>query len=203
MSARWVIIGDVIASRSHPDRRSLAAALEGAFGQVAARVPTGEGPAITVGDEFQAAYPHRDDVLAATFWLHVALVGQARVRMGIGYGEITHDEGRFPFGQDGPAWWRAREALERVAASETARGRLRRLTAVEGADDPLVDRYLAVRDHLVAGLDPDDAIVLTGLADGDPQTVIAERLGVHPSSVSRRIADHGLRALLLGGMADR
>ncbi len=201
MDARWAVIGDVVASRRHPDRRSLAAALEDAFERVAARVPSGDGPLATIGDEFQASYPNRDDALAATLWIHVALVGQARVRMGIGHGEIIHDEGRFPFGQDGPAWWRAREALERVASSESGRGRPRRLTAVEGADDPLVDRYLTVRDHLVAELDSDDAVVLGALADGASQLAIADRLGVHPSSVSRRITDHGLRELLVGAEA--
>lgn len=198
MDARWVVVGDVVASRAHADRPTLAAALEQAFSEARRRVPGGDGPITTVGDEFQASYPDRDDVLAATLWVHVALIGHARVRMGIGHGEITYDEGRFPFGQDGPAWWRAREALDVVAASEAGRGRPERWTAAAGVDDPIVDRYLAVRDHLVARLDADDATVLRGLADGVSQAELAGRLDVHPSSVSRRIADHGLRELLVG-----
>lgn len=196
MSASWAVVGDVIASRGHPDRVALGERLAAVWAEVAGRVEGGLGPATTVGDEFQALYEDRTALLVATFWIRVALVGHAEVRMGIGHGEVTVDAGRFPFGQDGPAWWAAREALERVEASERGRGRLRRRTAVEGADDDLLDGYLVLRDEALGRIDAADGVILRGLADGRPQAEVAAGLGVNESSVSRRITDHGLRALL-------
>ena len=117
--------------------------------------------------------------------------------MGIGYGTVDVDTERFPFGQDGPAWWAARDALERVEASEAGRGRLRRRTAVHGGDDPLLDGFLVLRDEVLAGVDATDGRILLGLADGVGQGAIASDLGLNESSVSRRITDHGLRALLV------
>lgn len=194
MDARWVLIGDVVGSRNHPDRAALQRRLGEALAWTAAQVPTDHPPTVTVGDEFQAAYPTRADAFEASFWLHVCLLVDVRIRIGIGHGEITVDDGRFPLGQDGPAWWVARDALAVVEAGEAKSGA--RWTAAAGHDDPLATPYLIARDLVLRGLDGVDGLILRRLVAGVTQRDIADELGINPSSVSRRIRERGLRELL-------
>lgn len=65
-----------------------------------------------------------------------------------------------------------------------------------GPLDELLNGYLMLRDHLLAGLDPTDLEILRSLDRGESQRAIAERIGLHPSSISRRARGHGLLTLL-------
>jgi hypothetical protein len=119
-----------------------------------------------------------------------------RLRIGIGWGELlAEDPARKPFGEDGPCWWRARDAIEAVERS--GRG-AQRATAIKTgtALDPLLNDYLLLRDTLIFGLDDSDARIALGLLSGRTQTDLAGELGINKSSVSRRANTHGILALV-------
>ncbi len=196
------LIGDVIGSRRHPDRRVLARVLSKALDRVNEVVEGLQPLTVTIGDEFQGTYRTIGDALMVSLRLGAATVGEVDVRVGIGWGElIVQEPGRSPFGQDGPCWWRAREALDRVRTAERS---YRwppswRTAAITGTQtDGLLEAYLMARDHILGRLDAIDGKILWGLLDGTSQTELAESLGLDKSSVSRRARTHGLLALVRG-----
>lgn len=194
------VIGDVIRSRKHPDRAALQMALERALRETDRLVPPVHGLTITLGDEFQGVYETIQQAVDATLVVQLELLGESSVRFGIGKGEVLFvDEPRWPFGQDGPLWWRAREALEAVVAGEIANTTPRsRRTAYrgEGPEDSTLNSLLILRDQIAARLDAVDAAILRKLMAGETQAAIAAELELHPSSVSRRVQRHGIAVLL-------
>jgi hypothetical protein len=156
---------------------------------------------MTIGDEFQGVYRTVAEASHATFLVQLHLVGVAKVRFGIGVGTITMASGHGPYGQDGPAWWSARSAIEEVKDAERRYGAPPRwATAISGDDGrhgPL-RAYLQLRDHLMGDVDEIDADILDGLLRGDSQTEIARKLDIDKGAVSRRVSGHGLSALLWG-----
>jgi hypothetical protein len=188
------LIGDMVASRQAPDRQRLQTEMESVFEGVGDVL--GETPVFTIGDEFQVRYPTINEAFDASLLLHLKSAGLTGLRIGIGWGELlAEDPGRRPFGEDGPCWWRAREAIEAVEGS--GRG-AQRATAVrtETALDTLLNDYLLLRDTLIRGFDDNDSRIALGLLSGRSQTELAKELGVNKSSVSRRANTHGILALV-------
>jgi hypothetical protein len=156
----------------------------------------GEAPVFTIGDEFQVRYPTVDEAIEASLQLHLRSAGLTRLRIGIGWGELlAEDPARKPFGEDGPCWWRARDAIEAVERS--GRG-AQRATAIktETTLDTLLNDYLLLRDTLIFGFDDSDARIALGLLSGRTQSDLAGELGINKSSVSRRANGHGILALV-------
>jgi hypothetical protein len=197
------VLGDVVASRRHPDRERRLAAIGGALDLANRRVPATQPLTPTIGDEFQGLYVDLVSALDATLVVRLALLGEVDVRFGIGSGELLeYDAARAPFEQDGPAWWAAREAVDMVRDLEQRRERPRGLRtrwideAVEAsAQVGAVNAFLQCRDELVAAMDPRDADALLGLLVDEPLTSIAKRLGVSVSAVSQRAIRGGLYAI--------
>ena len=186
------LIGDVVASRQAPDRRLLQERLVAILEQEGQRhgVPLD----LTLGDEFQGRYPSLQAALAASWFLHIASTGVARLRIGIGWGElIVEGSDETPFGQDGPAWWQAREAVEAVEKSSQP---VRTLVVTATPWDMFFNSYLRLRDSHLEDLDEVDARILLGLVDGETQRSLAERLQLHESSISRRVSRHLLTTLV-------
>lgn len=190
------VIGDIVGSRRAPDRQRLQSDMESVFEAVGGLL--GETPVFTIGDEFQARYPTVGEAIEASLLLHLMTVGLTSLRMGIGWGELlAEDPARKPFGEDGPCWWRARDAIELVEGSSRGRG-ARWATAIrtETALDMLLNDYLLLRDTVLSGFDPIDSRIAIGLLAGRTQTELAEVLGLNKSSVSRRAHSHGIVALV-------
>ena len=194
----WVaaLIGDLVASREAADRLELQRKIDSVFTEIDELV--GGKPAFTIGDEFQGSYPTIAEAVEASLQLHLRTVGVTEMRIGIGWGElIAEDPERTPFAQDGPCWWRAREAIEAVEHSGRGRGpRLHTAIRTETTLDPLLNHYLLLRDTLLEGFDETDAQIAIGLLSGRSQTELAGLLGVNKSSVSRRANAHGILALI-------
>jgi hypothetical protein len=93
------------------------------------------------------------DAIEASIQLHLRSLGLIRLRIGIGCGElIAEDPARSPFGQDGPCWWRARDAIEVVDSSSQGNAQgLRTAVRTETSFRPVAQwlsgapRYLAHR----------------------------------------------------------
>ncbi len=185
------LIGDVVASRQSPDRARLQDQLSSVLAEVSELIEA--RLAMTLGDEFQGRFDRLDTAIAASWHLHVRTLGIARLRIGLGWGEIFVDTGQAaPFGQDGPAWWRARDAIEVV---ESTSHPLRTVVKTETEWDPMMNAYLTLRDTHLDSLDATDAAILVGLQAGETQRALADRLGLHESSVSRRVSRHLLAVL--------
>ncbi len=194
------VIGDVVGSRHSFARSDLQRHLRSALTRVNDLVPADQPLQITIGDEFQALYADLSHAVEATLWIRVQLVEHADVRLGIGWGELTFSNpDRIPYDQDGPCWWRAREAVDAIRAEAGAHGHspARRTIVLSGsALDELLNAHLGLRDEVISRLDETDAAILDAMSRGETLTAIAERLQVNKSSVSRRARSHGLYTIL-------
>jgi hypothetical protein len=141
--------------------------------------------------------------LEATLLVRLALLDAAGVRFGIGSGALARfDAARVPFEQVGPAWWAAREAVDRVRDAaqrqEMSRGLRTRWVGAD-PDQPVlvaaVNAFLRCQDELVAAMDPRDAATMLGLLAGEPLTAIAEAQGVSVSALPQRAIRGGLYAI--------
>jgi hypothetical protein len=194
----WVaaLIGDMVGSRQAPHRLDLQRRV-GAVLEEVGRV-VGGNPSFTIGDEFQGRFPTLADAVEASLQLHLRTLGLIRLRIGIGWGELLgEDPEQTPFAQDGPCWWRARDAIE--AVDRSTRGRapgLRTAARTETGLDPLLNGYLLLRDTTLGEFDDVDARIAIGLIDGLNQAELAGEIGLNKSSVSRRASAHGILALV-------
>lgn len=193
------VIGDVVGSRALADRAAAQQALDSALTAANDRVAATEPLQPTIGDEFQGRFRTVEAALTATLRVQLAMTATAAVRFGVGWGQLlVRDPDRAPYGQDGPAWWAARAALEDIEHAGRARGAFAgAATGLRAADDvadpPVGARLaalramLACRDALVAGGDARDARLTLAVLDGASVTDCAAREGISPSAVSQRL----------------
>lgn len=193
------VIADVVRSRSYEDRDALQQLIERVLAEGAAAVPPREAFAATVGDEFQAVYDTLPRALAGTLHIQLGLPDGAALRFGLGSGEVrpvASDTGNV---QDGPGWWRAREAIEAIEAREASLPSAR--TGFVGPDpeeSALVNAYLLARDQLLAGLNVRARRYARHALEGRSQADIATELGVTQPAVSQALRRPAARALLEG-----
>lgn len=145
---------------------------------------------MTLGDEFQGDFSSLEAAVRASLLLHLGAVGTFRMRIGIGWGELSVEAPRGgAFGQDGPMWWRARDAIERAEELSDVR---RTIVNTATTWDDFINDYLLARDQLIVDLDASNGDIARALISGVTQREIAESVGLHESSVSRRIRNHRL-----------
>lgn len=196
------LIGDIVGSRSAPDRpalhRRLVAALDDANRAFSPLVPL----RVTAGDELQGCFATVGEAVAASLWLRLHLAPDVDLRHGVGWGLLLV-LGERPRIEDGPAWWAARDAIESVEA-DAARASLRHLRTayrraddVEGPDPGPVNAALVCRDHMVGSLSDRSLRLLRGTLAGRSQVELAREEGVSPSAVSQRMRNDGLAAILV------
>lgn len=195
------LIGDLIGSRGSDDRRALHARFERALDDVNVLFDPPTPMRMQVGDEYQGVFATLGDALSASLLVRLALRPEGDIRHGIGRGDVEV-LGTSPRVEDGPGWWAARAAVERVEQSE-ARAATRTLRTAYVADDSasspdeaLVNASLLLRDELVTGLSERSLSVLRGLLAGKTQRDLAEELGISASAVSQRVRADGLGTIL-------
>ncbi len=198
-ASKAAIIGDVTGSRQTGDREDLQRALQRAMDQANEAVPPIQRLTMTVGDEFQAMYSTIAEASQAALRIRLDLWPEVDVRIGIGWGELTLEPLNPPFGQDGPCWWRAREAIEEVKAAEQSNSvprsvRTRCRTGSES--DSLINAYLSNRDQVLSGFDELDVTIANLRIKGMSQKEIANEVGLAQSSISRRLQTHGILTIL-------
>jgi hypothetical protein len=197
------VLGDVVASRRHPDPGRRRHRVDRALAVANERSTPLQPFTPTIGDEFQGLFADLVSALEATLVVRLSLLGEVDVRFGIGSGELfPFDASRTPFEQDGPAWWSAREAVDLVRATsqgqERPRGLRTRWVDADGErpfEVAAVNAFLQCRDELVAAMDPRDAAAMLGLLSDQPLTRIAEEEGVSASALSQRAIRGGLYAI--------
>jgi hypothetical protein len=111
-SCYLALIGDIKRSRGVTERAALQRAMESSIGAANARFSgdTAADFALTLGDEFQGLLRKPDAVVDVIRTIDASLEG-ARVRYGVGWGELSTDLKDVAFRMDGPCFHRAREAL--------------------------------------------------------------------------------------------
>jgi len=201
MTLAATLIGDVIASRTSPDRPALHAALQRAIESVNEMLDPIIPLRITVGDEYQGGFAALGQALSATLRLRLALAGASDVRHGVGWGEVSvlSEEPRV---EDGPGWWAAREAIddvkqrERRAAWRSLRTAFVLADGAEGPEPNAVNAALVSRDAMLARLDERGLSVLDGMLRGMTQEQIGRSLGITSAAVSQRVRRDGIAALV-------
>ncbi len=195
----FTLIGDLVGSRSLPDRGAAHRALEATLREVSERMGPVQALEPTVGDEFQGAFSTLAGATRATLLVRLALLPALDVRCGLGLGVLTvHDATRRPLLQDGPGWWAARAAVETLgerrhaavrtwyaASANEVAGDARR---ADGPPPGLVNAHLVCRDALVDRLPERGWRMLRLSLLGETQRRIAEAEGITPSAVSQQFA---------------
>jgi hypothetical protein len=193
------LLGDVIASRHSGDREELQHMLDDAMSRGNAAGQPVQPLRMTIGDEFQGLFGSVAEAVSASLQIRMTLRPTVDVRIGIGWGTLDLVPQDPPFGQDGPCWWRAREAIEEVKKSESSNSvprSVRTLVRTGESSDELINAYLVSRDHITAGWDEVDVEIARLFRDGVNQTKISEQVGLSQSSVSRRLQSHGILTVL-------
>jgi hypothetical protein len=209
----YVLIGDLVGSRRHPDRAEVQRSLGGALDAVNANITARQPLEPTLGDEFQGAYDSLGDVVLASVLVRLFLPEAMDCRAGLGHGRLAvFAADRSPVLQDGPAWWAARDAIREVA-SRAQRARFSFLrtwyfpatdSPPEGATDDLardstvagpVNAFLLCRDQMVARLSVSSRTLLRHTLLGSTQEQMAEDEGISQSAVSQRLSRSGVQAL--------
>ena len=197
---RAAVIGDLVSSRRVGVRREIQTQTEAALDRVNVRLQPEQPFRFTIGDEFQGVLTSMHAAIVASVWIRLETIDVIGVRMGIGWGELEIlDDSRNPILQDGPCWWRAREAIKMVTEWESANQRPNSTATLTVTGDEQADLFnagLILSDHLLSGFDRVDAVIATMLLDGHTQEDAASRLKVNKSSVSRRTQSHGVAALI-------
>jgi hypothetical protein len=200
-SGTWyaALLGDVIASRHSGDREELQHMLDDAMSRGNAAGQPVQPLRMTIGDEFQGLFGSVLEAISASLQIRMTLRPTVDVRIGIGWGPLDLVPQDPPFGQDGPCWWRAREAIEEVKKSESSNSvprSVRTLVRTGDGTDDLINAYLVSRDHITAGWDEVDVQIAHLFREGVNQTKISEQVGLSQSSVSRRLQNHGILTVL-------
>jgi hypothetical protein len=198
-SPRATLIGDVVGSRRAADRSRLHAAVASALHHVAAGAI--DPPSFTVGDEFQGSYPTVGAAIDAALSLRLAVGPEIDIRFGIGWGTVTVLDADTGI-QDGPAWWAARDAIQRTAEAQRQPGfALVRTTFRAPGRDPdgvaAINAALLCRDHLLGSLDERSMRILKGLMNNQSKKQLAAEEGITPSAVSQRAGRDGLDLIIL------
>jgi DNA-binding CsgD family transcriptional regulator len=178
----YTVIGDLVGSRSVPDRTAAQQALGDALAVVNASLPVEQAFEPTVGDEYQGACATLSGAVLAALVTRLTLLPVVDARCGIGFGEVTvHDATRRPLLQDGPGWWAARDAIESLdGRRDTTR------TWFAGPGREVVNAFLVCRDQIIDRLNDRGLRILRLALLGHPQKDIAELEGIWPSAVSQQ-----------------
>lgn len=201
-----VVIGDLVGSRTVPDRREVHRTLEKALVAVNAAVPARTELRVTAGDEFQGSYATLGGAIDAALRVRLELLPTLDARFGIGRGTVLILDAERGI-EDGPGWWAARAAIEEIE-ERAERAPLRALRtafhvadpdAHERAQEQAVNAALQARDHLIGDLGERSLRLLRGLLDPHTtQSDMAAVEGISPSAVSQRVRADGLGVLILG-----
>lgn len=184
------VIGDIIGSRrlKKEERAKVQARLRYVLEEIneTYRFEIAAQFLITLGDEFQGLLYFAGPAMEITQRIARAMY-PAKLRYGVGIGEIsTGIDPDKALGADGPAYHRARDCVNALRARKTQGFPV--LVRTGGAEDSLLDGLCLLLDGLVSGWSSKQAECVRSMRVLGEQLVVAERLGLTPSTVSRTLA---------------
>ncbi|GAA4489810.1 SatD family protein [Microbacterium panaciterrae] len=199
------VILDIVGSRALDDRSGAQLALDDAIARVEADTPLAVQPLRpTVGDEQQGVYPTLDAALASLLLLRLAQPEGVDCRFGVGIGpveEIDSAAGALP---EGPGWWAAREAIDRVHALQrrTVPGARTWVVAHDAQPEAAhllarqADIALLARDQLITDMSARTRRLTYGRCLGVFQRDLAAAEGITQPAVSQALATSGAGAVI-------
>lgn len=192
------LIGDLVDSRTAGDRAALQRRLEGALAGVnrASAAHLLSPATVTLGDEYQAVYGDAGS-LFADLWSVMRQVHPHRIRFSLGLGGLdTPVNRRQAIGMDGPAFHRARAAMEGPFKRS---GRLFVVTGpgdgLEGGAPAWINAALALISSDIQGWQPTRHLVFERHLRGADAKEIAAEAGISPAAVYKNIRAGGLDAM--------
>lgn len=203
------VTADIIGSRLLADRGEAQRAFDEAIARVERDLPVATyGLRPTVGDEQQAIYPNLEAALGAILLLRLALPEGVEFRYGIGIGEV----GRVPSATsaqgipDGPGWWAARNAIERVGELQKRAAPQARswIVAHESTGDQhagavrWANAYLLARDEIVGAMSERVRRLTYGRCLSLTQRELADAEGITQSAVSQGLSASGASVIVEG-----
>lgn len=200
------LIGDLVASRQHENRRQLQSLLRTTLYAVNTQLEPLQALEPTVGDEFQGGFVSPAQAARASLVLRLhLLVHGTDSRYGLGYGPISvFDTTRSPTSQDGVGWWSARTAIDRARKlADAPRTSFARTCFVQWSDEvrpPSIwaaglDAFLMCRDATVHQMNERQRRLLLGLLLGRSQSALAADEGITQGAVSQNLQRSGAFAI--------
>jgi hypothetical protein len=185
------VIGDVVGSREVVPRAELQTRLEEALDRAneTHRAAVQARFLITIGDEFQGLLKGAERVPGLLSGLRSA-VHPVELRFGLGFGGLDTELREEAIGMDGPAFHRAREAIER------ARERGTPVEVETGVSSPAFTIYSLLYASVRRGWTERQRQVFDLAAGGLDGVDIANRLGITPAAVSQHLSASGHRQVL-------
>lgn len=195
------VIIDVVDSRKLPDRAQAHQMILKTFTRVDEAVFPTRKIWATVGDEFQVVYATLNEALKASALARLLLPEGIDLRYGIGKGEIRTitetDSGPI---DDGPGWYRARDALDH-ATDLQGRGHpwLRTWAIIDSTQNhmnqSITQAHLTTRDHLIWRMTTRERRITAAWLEGKTQQEIARAEKMSQAAISQRLVTCGGRAL--------
>jgi len=185
-----VLIADIVDSRQLANRGQVQKGLARVLDQINRRGdPIASPYTLTLGDEFQAVFSGTtrifDDFVSINHALH-----PIRVRFSYGVGAITTAiNPRQALQMDGPAFYAARDGLEKLKGSDS----IATITGVSGPIGALLDSSLRVMANGMAGWRANRFAILRDLMRDDDVKRIAARLEISEVAVYKNIDVGDLR----------
>ncbi|HBO33863.1 MAG TPA: DNA-binding protein [Anaerolineaceae bacterium] len=201
------VIGDIIKSKSISDRQKTQQDLRAMLGLVNQRHEAllASRFTITLGDEFQGVFKESTELLHVLDEITFSLK-PINFRFGIGIGRLTTElDPATSIGADGPAYWKAREAIEFVHKNNDY-GRANIHLCVQDADETvvLINEILKLTALQVSGWRDSQIEVYKTIMEENilnPDEInhqqIAERLDILTSSLTRRLESSGIKRYML------
>lgn len=204
------VIADIVRSRELDDRAGAQKAIDEAITRAQADAPLARTPlTAVVGDELQGEYPTIGAAAAALLLVRLRLPDGIECRFGVGVGDVRPVELGDRTIPEGPAWWAARAAIERVEALQQRAAPSAR-TWFEAAADAdaavrqsvaIANAYALSRDQLVSSMSERTRRLTYGRCLGRSQRDLADAEGVTQSAVSQALASAGSAAIVEGFLA--
>lgn len=197
------VIGDIIKSKSILDRHKTQQDLQRVLLQINQRhqAMLASRFTITLGDEFQGLFKDGNGLLHILDEISFSLrpIG---LRFGIGVGTLTTEvDPTTSIGADGPAYWKAREAIEFIHKNNDY-GRANIHLSVQEQDDTvnLINQILKLTALQVSGWRDSQIEVYKIILEEDlmePEEInhqrIADKLDILTSSLTRRFESSGIK----------
>lgn len=197
------IIGDIIDSRNIVDRSQVQEKLRETLEDINIRYKEHivSKWTITLGDEFQALIKPNLELFKVLDYISYKM-DPVNIRFGIGLGEIyTNIDYEMSIGADGPAYWNARDAIESIHDNNYY-GSSKTSFKSKNKNDEIINKLLNYTDWMKENWTTTQKEVLYALLENDTysenfrQKLLAEKLDISESAMSKRIRTSGIRLYL-------
>ena len=191
----WAVIGDLKKSRELQDRNAVQKRIREILDDINKKYSEDIASKflLTLGDEFQGLLRSGDHILAMITEIKMRL-HPVRIRFGIGAGEITTDiNPEMALGADGPGYYYAREAIDRLKEKEHKKKAVRadiyvKMKVQKEKEEILVNTVFELMSSVEDGwTDRQRQMMWDMLRHRDGLQKTADRLGITQSTVQKAL----------------